>query len=149
DITFPTENSVRQAFDAVRRFGGYCAGAIFFRWPNRHETLSFSADEVSQILSGSSLTSPAAVEARDGNCPSRRCTDLFLRLSADPATPARNIRVKSSGAVDLFLSDGPLRPRWTRAGELLVNVPAYSGLRSVYLGRALSQDPLQFEVMLP
>ena len=149
DVTFPTARSVRGAYSAVQRFGGYCAGALFFRWPNRSESLSFTADEISEILAGDTLSPSPELEARNGGCPSRRCTDLYLRLGSDPATPAQQVRIRAKGTVDLFLPEGPLRPQWSPAGELFVSLPAHSGLRSVYLGRAFSQDPIQFEVVVP
>jgi hypothetical protein len=148
-ITFPTTRSVLESYEAVRRFGGYCAGAIFFRWPNRNETLAFTADEVSEIRSGKYQRAAAEVETREGSCVSLHCTDVHLRLPLHPVTEAQNILIRPSGRVEMFLPDGPLQARWRPSGDIAISIPAYSGLRSVYLGRALSHDPIQFEVVLP
>ena len=146
DITFPTTESVRSGYEAVRRFGGYCAGAIFFRWPSRSETLFFTASEVLEILTGTSGSSEIEVETREGDCVSLRCADVYLRLAPDPASTDRRVFVRPNGRVEMFLPDGPLLPRWRQSEEITVNIPAYSGLRYVYLGRALSHESVQFEV---
>lgn len=148
-ITFPTTRSALESYEAVRRFGGYCAGAIFFRWPNRNDTLAFSADEVAEIRAGKYRRSAPEVETREGSCVSLRCTDLQLRLSLDPVAETQNILIRPSGRVEMFLPEGPLQARWRPSGDIAISIPAYSGLRSVYLGRALSHDPIQFEVVLP
>jgi Protein of unknown function (DUF3142) len=147
DITFPTTKSVRSSYEAVRRFGGYCAGAIFFRWPSRNETLAFTADQVMEIVGGTSGRSEIEVETRYGECASLRCADVYLRLALDPAPTVRNVYVRPNGKVEMFLPEGPLRAHWRQSEAIRVNIPAYSGLRYVYLGRALSHDSLQFEVM--
>jgi hypothetical protein len=94
DITFPTTESVRSGYEAVRRFGGYCAGAIFFRWPSRSETLAFTASEVLEILTGTSGSSEIEVENREGDCVSLRCADVYLRLAPDPASTDRRVSVQ-------------------------------------------------------
>src|SRR5262249_36158440 len=75
EITFPTEESVRAAYDAVRQFGGYCAGAVFFRWPNRSETLAFSPDDVRRVVSSEAVSKDAKLEVRSASCIERQCSD--------------------------------------------------------------------------
>jgi hypothetical protein len=149
DITFPTTASVRKAFEAAQRFGGYCAGVLFFRWPNEGESLQLTADDVEAILSGKESSVRPTVETRDGNCPDRHCTDVYLRLGWDPNPQSQVVRVRPLQPLALFLSDGPLKPFVNRQNQIFVSVPAYAGLRSVYLGRSLSDHPVNFEVSTP
>jgi hypothetical protein len=148
EITFPTEASVRRAYDAVRQFGGFCSGAIFFRWPTESEALALKAEEVERILRGGSLTSQPELELRDGYCIERRCTDLYLKLGRDFAARDRVIEIAARGSMDLFIPGGPLRTMAVR-NRILISVPAYSGVPSIYLGRAMSKTALQFEVSNP
>src|SRR6185369_8728381 len=78
EITFPTEASVRAAYEAVKQFGGYCAGPIFFRWPNRSETLAFAPDDVQRIVSGEGLSTATTLRVGPATCIERQCSDLYL-----------------------------------------------------------------------
>jgi hypothetical protein len=149
EITLPTESSVRSAYEAVRRFGGYCAGAVFFRWPNRAETLALTPAEVTRVIEGHSLASPIEIEARDASCIERRCSDLYLHLGRDVSPADRNIEIRSDHPSELFLRDGPLPSLSAGADRILVRVPAYSATESVYLGRVISEAPLKFKVVTP
>jgi hypothetical protein len=149
EITLPTESSVRSAYEAVRRFGGYCAGVIFFRWPNRAETLALTPAEVTRIIEGQPLASPIEVEARDASCIERRCSDLYLHLGRDVSPEDRAIEIRSDHPGELFLPDGPLPSLPVGTDRILVRVPAYSATESVYLGRVISAMPLKFKVVTP
>jgi hypothetical protein len=149
EITFPTEPTVRTAYQAALRFGGYASGVLFFRWPNTDESLPLTPAEVARIVRGESLTSEAQLETRDGQCLERRCADLHLHLGRKPDGATRTVVIGASGPIELFLPDGPLRPSLGRGNRIFVNVPAYSGLESVYLGRAISDKTLGFEVLNP
>lgn len=149
EITFPTESSVRAAYDAASRFGGYCAGAIFFRWPNRSETLALTFEEVSRILGGGSLSQRMTVEASDGFCIELKCSDLYLHSGRSLASSDRDVQILAEGSIDLFMPGGPLRPMSIGANRILVHVPAFSGTGSIYLGRIVSTTAMKFEVTMP
>jgi len=48
--------------------------------------------------------------------------------------------------MDLFLPEGPSRQVVVRGNQILVTIPAYAGIGDIRLGRAISKNPLQFEV---
>jgi hypothetical protein len=50
--------------------------------------------------------------------------------------------------MELFFPGGPLRPV-AFGNQIMVNIPGYSGLTSVYVGRIISSAKLQFEVTRP
>jgi hypothetical protein len=149
EMTLPTELSVRTAYEAVRRFGGYCAGAIFFRWPNRSEALALTPEEVTRALEGGTLASPVHVETADASCIQRRCSDLYLHLGRDLSPTDRTIEIRSDHPTELFLPDGPLASLPVGSNRIMVRVPAYSATESVYLGRVISARPVKFEVLTP
>jgi uncharacterized protein DUF3142 len=149
EMTLPTGLSVRTAYDAVRRFGGYCAGAIFFRWPNRSETLALTPEEVIRSLEGGTLASPVHVETADAPCIERRCSDLYLHLGRDLSPADRTIEIQSDHPTELFLPDGPLASLPIGSNRISVRVPAYSATESVYLGRVISATPVKFKVLTP
>ena len=148
EITFPTEASVRAAYDAAAKFGGYCSGVIFFRWPNASETLPMAPDQVNLILRGKTLTSEVTLETREGNCKERKCIDLHVsfggKTGSDPQD--RLLDIRASGPMDLFLPDPPLHFVTSGMRQIRVRVPGYSGLSSAYLGRAFSDEGLNFEI---
>ncbi len=148
EVTFPTELSIRSAYEAVRQFGGYCDGALFFRWPTEGETLAFGPADVERILRGVPLPSKTELEVRDGSCLERRCSDLYLKLDAGVTTADRTIDIVVHDNLDLFVPGGPLQPVAFR-NRIHVSVPAYSGLRSIYVGRAISTNTLEFEIGNP
>lgn len=146
DITFPTSASIRSAYDAARQFGGYCSGVVFFRWPNRGESLALTADEVQSILAGDDASHEPRLETRNGYCTGKQCTDLYLRLGYTPDSKPHTLRVSPRDPLQLFIPEGPLQPFVNRQNQIFVRIPAYSGVRSVYLGRAIAESTIRFEV---
>jgi len=148
DVTFPTDASVRDAYRSVRRFGGYCAGVVFFRWPNQGETLTLEPDAVGRLVSGVPADAGPALEVRDGSCLERHCADLSIDLG-QAASASRVVQLRMSGPLQAFLPDGPLRPVVLRDDLMVVNIPAYAGYGKVHLGRAISLDAVRFQVIEP
>ena len=149
EITFPTEASVRAADEAARQFGGYCAGILAFRWPSRSETMTLAPDDVERIRSGESLSAATNLEVRHAECIERQCQDLYLDLGGHVLSADRTIGIRAAGPMDMFLPGGPLHPSTVHASEILVRLPAYSGLGKVYLGRTISHGQVDFEVVRP
>jgi hypothetical protein len=149
EITFPTEASVRAAYQAARQFGGYCAGILAFRWPSRSETVTLAPDDVERIRSGELLSAATNLEIRHAECIARECQDLYLDLGGRVASADRTIGIRTDGPMDMFLPGGPLHPSTVHANEILVRLPAYSGLGKVYLGRTISRGQVDFEVVQP
>jgi hypothetical protein len=149
EITFPTEASVRTASQAARQFGGYCAGIVSFRWPGRSETMTLPPDEVRRIVSGEPLSTDTNLEVRPAACLERECADLYLDLGGVVSTVDRSIGIRTTGPMETFLSGRLFRAGVARRGQILVRVPAYSGIGHVYLGRAVSSGPVHFEVVQP
>ena len=146
DITFPTEASVRAAYDAAHHFGSYCAGVLFFRWPNRNESLTLPPDDVLQIISGRAVTKPA-LEVRTPPCLERPCADLYLDLGSGLHPGSRTLGIHATGPLELFFPAGPLQPKPVGPDRIAVEIPAYAGFGKVYLGRTISRSPVQFEVI--
>jgi uncharacterized protein DUF3142 len=149
EITFPTEASVRAAYEAARQFGGYCAGILAFRWPSRSETMTLAPDDVERIASGELLSAATNLEVRHPQCIERECQDLYLDLGGRVVSVDRTIGIRAAGAIDMFLPGGPLHPSTVHANEILVRLPAFSGLGKVYLGRTISRGQVDFEVVQP
>ena len=149
EITFPTQVSVRAAYDAAHRFGGYCAGVLAFRWPGRSETLTLGPDDVEQMVSDTASTSSPRLETREARCIERTCQDLYLNTMGILETADRTIGIRATAPLDVFLpAGGPIRT--SRHGQdLFVRLPAYAGLGTLYVGRAISHGPVGFEVMRP
>ena len=103
DVTFPTESSVRAADEAARRFGGYCAGILAFRWPSRSETVTLAPDDVERIRAGGSLLTTANLELRHPQCIERECQDLYLDFGGRLASADRTIGIRAASPMDLFL----------------------------------------------
>jgi hypothetical protein len=146
DITFPTETSVRAAYEAARTFGGYSTGVLYFRWPNRYETLALTPEAVEQSVSGEPETE-SALGVRTPSCIERQCADLYLDLGRFSQQDDRTISIRATSPVELFFPAGPLHPLPFNANEIRVQIPAYSGFGRVYLGRTISSRPVQFEVI--
>jgi Protein of unknown function (DUF3142) len=149
EVTFPTEASVRAAYEAAQHFGGYCAGVVAFRWPGRTETLTLAPDDVAHIASGESLSAGARLTVRQAPCLERACHDLYLDLGPHIASAPRTLDIRTTGPVDLFLPGGPLHPSVARSHDILVRLPAFAGMGQAYLGRVISRGRVHFEVLEP
>jgi hypothetical protein len=149
-VTFPTAESVGAAYEAARQFGGYCAGVLFFRWPGRAETLALPPDAIHRIVTAaSSPPARADLSARPAKCMERACTDLYLNFEGPVSPQAQTIGIRSNGPVDSFLPVNQRRSSVGASGEIHVRVPAYSGVGTVYVGRAISAAPVDFELVGP
>lgn len=149
ELTFPTRASVHSAYEAVREFGGYCSGVLFFRWPTRSETVTFAPDDVQRILSNSRDVLHPTVVQQDGHCLERRCVDLYIHPGPQMNPENRTVRMRPSAPLELFIPGGALRSTRGRSYELVVDLPAYPGLGRVYIGRAISAEAVHFEVIQP
>jgi hypothetical protein len=144
--TLPTQASVRAAYEAARSFGGYCAGIIFFRWPDRSETLALGPDDVRRIVNGETLSAQTKLEVVPQKCMKRACSDLYLDIDGTDVTVDRPMAVRAIGPVEVFLPGGPLHPVGSGPNRIMFKIPAYSGSERIYLGRTISTAPVRFEV---
>ena len=150
-VTLPTEASVAAAYESARRFGGYCAGVLFFRWPGRSETLALTPDTIRRVVSGaSSGIARTALSVRPAACVERTCADLYLNFEGPVSSSDRTIRIRTNRPVDAFLPDGRHRSSTiVLPGEIRFRVPAYSGIGTSYVGRAISSTSVDFEMVQP
>jgi len=148
EITFPTESSVRSAVEAARAFGGYNAGIIFFRWPGRSETLTFSPEDVQRIASGKRLPSIANLEVREATCIERQCADLYLAPHAVNSS-GQTIGIRTLGLMEVFLPGSRVHTFSLASEQIGVEVPAYSGFGKIYIGRVISRNSVRFEEFQP
>lgn len=143
-----TPESVRSAVESARKIGGRCLGVLFFRWPERAETLVMQPDEA---LAAAGVKPPAPeaavdVEQVDGNCAAVRCADLYL-VRAKPWAPAPSrYRIETSAPLEYFMPEYQRLVQMTGSSQLEATVPPYTGRRRVFLGRAVSLEPLRFTV---
>jgi hypothetical protein len=148
EFIFPTVASIRVAVEQAKRMGGYCAGAIFFRWPAWSESLTVHPDEALTAagLLPAPIKKPPAIRVVDGRCAAVHCVDVYL-LQDQPVTaqPAR-YRVSGSTAFEYFLPNDNVAIRLTAPSELSLDVPPFCGRRRTLLGRAVTSKPVTFEV---
>jgi uncharacterized protein DUF3142 len=149
EITLPTEASVSAAYQAARQFGGFCAGVLAFRWPSRSETVTLGPDDVERVASGAPPPTGPTLEVHRAACIERTCDDLYLNAQGQVGSIDRTIGIRTTTPIELFLPDGPLRSTTAHPREILVRLPAFSGLGTFYLGRAISRGPVDFEVFQP
>jgi hypothetical protein len=148
EITFPTETSIGTSIQAVRAFGGYNAGVIFFRWPSRSETLTLSPEDVQRIALAKPASAFASLEVRSAPCIERHCSDLYLSPHAVNAN-AQTLGIRTIGPMELFLPGDRLHTFPVAPKQLAVQIPAYSGFGKIYLGRIISSGSIRFEEFQP
>jgi hypothetical protein len=147
-IVLPTQESVAKAYAEARKMGGYCTGAVFFRWPTDSETTVLSPTEVLRAIGV--LKGPAgdALEVIDGDCAAVRCSDLYLQPRERFPLTARTVVVRASGDLEYFLAN-PKAPRvvsMTARDTVTVTLPALHGESRLYLGRVMSKNPAEFAI---
>lgn len=147
--TVATLASVRAAVDAARAMGGHVSGVIFFRWPAPEETLALSPTEVFQALTpqSSPQTPQYRIESVRGDCAAVYCADLYF-VGASPFSPTPlQFRIRASLPFEYFLPE-PLTPVRPAVPDLLeLHFPPYTARGTLYLGRAVLDQPAEFTVL--
>lgn len=143
-----TADGVRAAVESARRMRGYCAGVVFFRWPESDESLALQPDEV---LSAAGLAPQApgklaSIYLVDGGCAAVNCVDLYLvnatRLSPKPI----RYRIRSSTELEYFLPEEKVPIRMAGPSGLELSLPPYCGRGRLFLGRAVTTARTEFTV---
>jgi hypothetical protein len=137
----PTREGIRAAYAEARKFGGLCAGVVFFRWPAQRETLTLRPDEVAEAIGTSHPVSRDRLEASDGGCQPRSCSDLRVQLrDRFPVDPVR-LRVKASADVEYLVpAQAGVTMRQTARREIAIEIPPVLGEGDLLVGRAFSRE---------
>ncbi len=139
-VILPTPESVGRNYQSAKRFGEYCAGVLFFRWPLEDETTVFDPAEIQQAIAQGKASGTDGLEAEDGGCATLNCSDLYLVLGNRYQEQPRTVIVLSSADVDYFLADPKVKTEDTNQRRLTFTIPAFPGQRRIYLGRAFSEE---------
>jgi hypothetical protein len=143
----PTSEAIREAYDSAKRMGGYCAGVLFFRWPVPGHELALSPVEVLHAIGRTQAdVSTPRVIAKDGGCAAVECVDLHLFNADSQASSRRQYTVTSSVPLEYFLPEKDIPVRLASPNEVEVVTPPFSGVRHLYLGRAVTATPSEFSV---
>jgi hypothetical protein len=145
EIIMPTSGGVYRAVDAAKAMQGYCAGIIFFRWPQSKETLLLTPDEVESALSGKSPTPVSDTMAiEEGNCVAVSCSDLYFKPGNRFANKPGHFEIHMKENVEYFLSEGSLNVKVSGPRTLEFAIPAYPIIPKIYLGRVVTQNATSF-----
>jgi hypothetical protein len=148
EFIIATPETVHSAVQSARKMGGHCAGIVFFRWPARNETLVMQPDEALAAagLEPSLPDRPVEISQIDGNCAAVKCADIYL-VNAKPWAPNQaRYRIHASNDFDYFIPEIKSLVRLSSPSQLEVTFPPYTGRGSVFLGRAVSRESLQYTV---
>jgi hypothetical protein len=148
EFVMSTNAEVKSAVRAARAIGGYCAGVVFFRWPEQNEVLAMDPDVVMSAAGfGPPESTPAiSVHQVDGYCAAVSCTDIFVLNRRPLLSHEARYRILSSGEIDYFVPSEGGRARMVDPTHLDFDVPPYGGEGRTYLGRAVSRTKVTFEV---
>ncbi len=145
EMILPSKQSVYQAYVAAQAMGGWCRGAVFFRWPLNNEALALTPAEIQRLTAGKELIADESmVEVEDGYCAATTCSDLFLRLKDRFPRKPVTLSIVSSIALEYFLPGGQTQAQLNGPRSIEVSLPAYAGLPRIYLGRAVTREPATF-----
>jgi hypothetical protein len=140
EMILPTAASVHEAHGAARRFGGWCAGIVCFRWPWRGEDLVARPREVlGWIERGVDAPGAASLEARDGGCAPLHCLDLVLSPQARFAHETTRYEIVSTAPVAFVEPSAPGLLVPGDGSRLAAVVPPWSGADRIALGRVFTR----------
>lgn len=145
-----TPDTVREAVQRARSFGGYNAGVVFFRWPAASEAWAMQPEEVLAAAGLSPQASPPQprVHAVSGHCAAVFCADLYLE-SATPLSPQpTRYLIRPSSPLEYFLPE-PNVPATLTASAIEVRLPPFCARGRLYLGRAVAQRSAAFSLEQP
>jgi hypothetical protein len=141
EAVVPTKDGVRAAYAEARKFGGFCAGVVFFRWPARRETLTLRPDEVAEAIGTSQTVSRDRLETSDGGCQPRSCTDLRVHLRDRFAVDPVRLHVRASADVEYLVpAQAGVTMRQTARRDIAIEIPPFLGEGDLLIGRAFSKE---------
>jgi hypothetical protein len=141
-----TPELVRHAVENARKMGGYAAGVLFFRWARTEETLVMQPDDVLRAAAGSAPSDRAGVRLIDGGCAAVACVDVYLHAADPQSVTAVRYNVEASRELEYFLPERGAPARLAGPSRIEVTLPPYCARGLLYLGRAVSKEPVTFEV---
>ncbi len=149
ELILPTRETVAAAYDGAKRFGGFCSGVVFFRWPLRDESLVLKPTQVMSWIAHSQIAAPpAALIVDEGNCVAVHCWDVQLKLHDTLPDHSVAFQIRSTQPLEYFLPDPKLKGRITvnESSGLRLVLPPYFGVGDLYLGRAVTLRRAEFTV---
>ncbi len=146
-FTVPTQSGIESAVRQAKLMGGYCAGVVFFRWPEFNESVTALPEDALAAAGIDVRPAGPAIRAVDGGCAAVYCADLYL-LNARPLSPApAHYRIRSSTEVEYVLPRERMPLRMSGPADIEVTLPPYSGRSRIYLGRAVTQRKTEFRLI--
>ncbi|MEI9815012.1 MAG: DUF3142 domain-containing protein [Acidobacteriota bacterium] len=142
----PTPESVRAAVDSAKKFGGYSAGVVFFRWPNENETLVMRPEDVLAAAGFDIRPAEVGVESQSGGCVAVECYDLAL-LRANRFVPHPvEFHVSSSEDIDYLVPPeyGDVPARISGRRQIALKMWPYAAKARIELGRVVTAKPATF-----
>jgi hypothetical protein len=137
----PTPEGIRRAVADAHHMGRYCAGVVFFRWPDSSEGLVISPDE---LLSDHPAT--PSLDVIDGACAAVSCVDVYLTNGGTLNRTPLHYRIAVSDDLEYFLPDRKSSIRMSGRKELDLSIPPWGGRGRLYLGRAVSSGKVTFSL---
>jgi hypothetical protein len=144
----PTPESILRGYQEARSMGRYCAGVLFFRWPSRNESFALKPNEITDILSGKAPDNGYSLEALDGECALVECCDLSLAQNNRFPSHVQTIVVKSSIPLEYFLPNKIIKSTIIDARKIQFQIPPYNAAEKIYLGRAVSKQPSEYDIQV-
>lgn len=144
----PTPEAIRAAVQSARQMKGSIAGVVFFRWPASNESLALQPDEVLDAAGfrAADRRVKDRVHVVEGQCAAVRCVDIYLE-SVGPLSPRpARYRIRASTPLEYFLPEQNVPVRMAGAARLELSLPPYCARGRLYLGRAVSLQPADFQV---
>jgi hypothetical protein len=135
----PTPEGVHEAVESAKKFGGYAAGVVFFRWPNEDETLAMPPEEALGVP-----LKPAELETKSEECVAVNCSDLYLLRASRFAANEVEYRIQVSADIDYMVPADNLPVRVVNPRELAVKIPPYGAKPRLHLGRVVTSKPVTF-----
>jgi len=146
-MVIPTQEALSASVAEARKFGPHCAGVVLFRWPSAADTLVLAPDEIAAIVEGNDAPPrEPRLSAEPGDCGRLQCSDLFLAPALRFAPEAHGFEVRASVPLVSFIPDPTVEWRSGGSDTFSVRIPAYAGVRRIHLGRAITKEPVQFQV---
>jgi hypothetical protein len=125
--------------ETAKKFGGYAAGVVFFRWPNEDETLAMPPEEALGVP-----LKPAELETKSEECVAVNCSDLYLLRASRFAANEVEYRIQVSADIDYMVPADNLPVRVVNPRELAVKIPPYGAKPRLHLGRVVTSKPVTF-----
>ncbi|MEZ5400361.1 MAG: DUF3142 domain-containing protein [Bryobacteraceae bacterium] len=146
EIIAATPESIFAGMEQAMKMGDYCAGVVFFRWPEAGEALTAQPAEVLRAAGGEPVAAPLRLRVSEGGCPAASCADVGVVMNRPFSEDPVRYRIVSTARIEYFVPADGSPARLISPYEIGLEMPPFSGRGLFAAGRAVTGSRSKYSI---